>query len=104
MVLIEILPIRVQKANRDTAMTNSAKELALPIRYKENTMIMNEINKGMRLLNFETSHPEIGSPMRELIGITSNKFPNSASLKSKFDLIEGILEAQVAKPNPNKKK
>ena len=104
MVLIEILPIRVQKANRDTAITSSTKELAIPIKYKENTIIMNEINNGIRLLNFETSHPEIGSPMSELIGITNNKFPNSASLKSKFDLIEGIREAQVAKPNPNKKK
>lgn len=104
MVLIAILPIRVQNANRDTAMTSSTKEFALPIKYNENTMIKKEINNGMRLLNFDTSHPENGSPMRELIGITSNKFPNSASLKSKFDLMEGILEAQVAKPNPNKKK
>lgn len=63
-----------------------------------------EMNKGIRLLNLETSQPEMGSPMSELIGMASSKLPNSASLKSKFVLIEGIREAQEAKQKPSKKK
>jgi len=52
----------------------------------------------------ETSHPDIGRPIKELIGITRSKFPNSASLKSKFVLILGIRDAQEAKPKPSRKK
>ena len=63
-----------------------------------------ETNKGLRLLNLETSQPEIGSPIIELIGMASSKLPNSASLKSKFVLIDGIREAHEAKQNPIKKK
>ena len=63
-----------------------------------------ETNKGTLLLNLATSQLEIGKPIRELMGITSNKLPSSASLKSKFDLMEGILAAQEAKQNPVKKK
>lgn len=63
-----------------------------------------EINKGTLLLNLATSQPEIGSPISELMGMTSNKLPNSASLKSKFALMEGIRDAQEAKQNPVRKK
>jgi len=55
-------------------------------------------------LNFETSQPEIGSPINELIGITSKRFPNSASSKLKLVLMDGILDAQEAKPKPSSKK
>ena len=104
MVFTEILPIRVQNANTATPITKSVRVSALPMPNKENTSTTNEIIKGTRLLYFETNHPEMGKPIKELIGITSNKFPNSTSLKSKFDLIDGILEAHVANPNPNRKK
>jgi hypothetical protein len=62
------------------------------------------MNKGILLLNLETSHPEIGSPIIELTGMASSRLPSSASLKLKLDLIDGILAAQEAKQNPSKKK
>ena len=62
------------------------------------------MNKGILLLNLETSQPEIGSPIIELTGMTSSRLPSSASLKLKLDLIDGILAAQEAKQNPSKKK
>ena len=71
---------------------------------KESVNTKKEMNKGTLLLNLATSQPEIGNPMRELMGMTSNKLPNSASLKSKFALMEGILDAQEAKQNPVRKK
>ena len=71
---------------------------------KESVNKTKEMNKGTLLLNFATSQPDIGNPIRELMGMTSNKLPNSASLKSKFALMEGIRDAQEAKQNPVKKK
>ncbi len=104
MVFTEILPIRVQKANRATPITKSTSVSALPIINKEYTSTTYDTINGTRLLYFDTNHPEMGKPIKELIGITNNKFPNSASLKSKFTLIDGILEAHVANPNPYRKK
>ena len=53
----------------------------------------------------DTSHPENGSPMSELIGMANSKLPNSASLKVKILLDRvGIREAQEAKPKPSIKK
>jgi hypothetical protein len=52
----------------------------------------------------ETNHPEIGSPIKEPTGIANRILPNSASLNPKAVLIVGILEAQVAKLNPEMKK
>ncbi len=104
MVFTEILAIRVQKANKATPITKSIRVSALPISNKENTSTTNEIINGTRLLYLDTNHPEMGKPIKELIGMTSNKFPNSTSLKSKFDLIDGIREAHVANPNPSRKK
>ena len=96
--------IRIQKEKTETEITSSSRLVAYPIPSKEMANTTKEINKGLRLLNFDTSHPDIGSPINELIGMTSNKFPNSASLKSKLDLIDGIRDAQDAKQNPSKKK
>ena len=64
----------------------------------------NPMTKGTLLLYFETSHPEIGSPSNEPIGMASKIEPSSASLKSKAVLMVGILEAQVEKLNPERKK
>ncbi|NJB70274.1 hypothetical protein GGR42_000736 [Saonia flava] len=63
-----------------------------------------EKNNGFLLSNFETSQPDMGSPIIELMGIAKRTLPNSASLKPKKDLIVGILEAQVEKQNPERKK
>lgn len=71
---------------------------------KESEKKIKELNKGIRLSNLETNHPEMGRPIRELTGMVSNKFPNWASLSSYKSLIEGILDAHVANPKPAKKK
>jgi hypothetical protein len=63
-----------------------------------------ETNKGSLLSNLDTNHPEMGRPTNELIGIASKRLPNSASLKLKTVLMVGILEAQVAKQKPDRKK
>ena len=96
--------IRIQKEKTETEITSSSRLVAYPIPSKEIANTTKEANKGFRLLNFETSQPEMGSPINELIGMASNRFPNSASLKSKLDLIDGIRDAQDAKQNPSKKK
>lgn len=60
--------------------------------------------RGIRLSNLETSHPESGSPMRELTGMNKRIVPNSASLYPNVVLMVGIREAQDAKQKPDKKK
>ena len=79
-------------------------ELEKPMAVKEETLPINEKIKGLRLLNFETNHPENGNPSKELIGIRSNKFPNSASFKSKYIFNVGIRDAQDEKQIPEIKK
>jgi len=65
---------------------------------------MKAIINGFLLSNFETSHPEKGNPIIELIGIARRILPNSASFRSNCAFIDGILDAQVAKHSPDKKK
>lgn len=64
----------------------------------------NAVKSGIRLLNLVTSHPENGRPIKELTGIVNKILPNCASLKSKSDLIVGILDAQLEKLKPERKK
>lgn len=59
---------------------------------------------GLRLSNFDTSHPEIGKPTILPKGITKSKLPNSASLRLYNSLTDGILEAQVENEIPLTKK
>ncbi len=61
-------------------------------------------NRGVLLSNLVTSHPEKGSPIKELMGIVNKIVPNCASLKSKSDLMVGILDAQLEKLKPERKK
>ncbi len=51
-----------------------------------------------------TNQPEKGKPTIELTGKTKSKLPSSASLNEKFSFSVGILEAQVEKHAPDKKK
>ena len=103
-VFIEIYKIRELKEYKLSATTSKNGVSAKPINV--NASVKNSIAtiKGLRLSNFETSQPEIGNPISELMGIDSNTVPNCASLKLKKSLIVGIREAQVAKHNPDKKK
>jgi len=92
------------KDNKATAMTRCMTSVANPTITSDSTKHIKEMNRGILLLNLDTSHPEMGSPIIELIGMASSRLPSSASLKLKLDLIEGILAAQEAKQNPSKKK
>jgi len=62
-----------------------------PIKVNETANKTSENTRGFLLLNFETNHPEIGNPIKELIGIIKSKLPNSASLKLYKVFIVGIL-------------
>lgn len=59
---------------------------------------------GFRVSNFDTRNPEIGSPTSDANGITRRIEPSSASFRLSASLIVGILEVQVEKPNPERKK
>ena len=65
---------------------------------------MNEKNNGTLLSNLETSHPEMGKPIKELTGIAMSMVPSWASLSSKNDFMLGILDAHDEKQNPERKK
>lgn len=78
--------------------------LANPIAVSPRLKKKKETNKGILLSNRDTSHPEMGRPTNELMGMASKRLPNSASLKLKSVLIVGIREAQVAKQKPDRKK
>lgn len=92
--------MRVQKEKRATPKIKYTNSEANPIINKDTHKAMYEINNGFRLLNFDTSHPDIGSPINELIGITSKRLPNSASSKLKLLFILGILDAHEANKKP----
>jgi len=103
-VFIEIYKIRELKEYRLSEATSKNGVSAKPINVNANVKNSIATINGNRLSNFETSQPEIGNPISELIGIDNNTVPNCASLKSKKSFIVGIRDAQVAKHNPDKKK
>ena len=103
-VFIEIYKIRELKEYKLSAATNKNGVSAKPINVRAIAKNIIATINGKRLSNFETSQPEIGNPISELIGIDSNTVPNCASLKLKKSFIVGIREAQVAKHKPDKKK
>ena len=71
----------MQKEKRLIANINVKILVEKPIETKDIVNKTNEIYKGILLSNFETSHPEIGSPINELIGIAKSMLPSSASFK-----------------------
>lgn len=75
-----------------------------PIMERDIVSMINAMVMGTRLSNFATSHPEIGKPMSELIGIARSMVPNSASLNPKVVLMVGIRDAQLEKQTPERKK
>lgn len=86
------------------AITKVKVVLAKPISERQKACTTKAIDKGSLLSNLVTSHPEKGTPRRELMGIARRIVPNSASLKSKAALIVGILDAQLEKLKPERKK
>jgi hypothetical protein len=101
---MEIFNMRRLNANKQIEQINATCEVEIPMKAREVARRTNAAAIGSRLSYFETSHPEIGSPKRDVIGMKSRIVPNSASLYLKAVLIVGIREAQVAKQKPERKK
>ena len=74
-----------------------------PISITEIPNMQKAAANGTLLSYFDTSQPESGNPIIELIGMKSKMVPNSASVKPNVALIVGIREAQLAKANPERK-
>ena len=79
-VFMAIFMMRVLNENSDIdAMSNGVDDaspipqIAVASNTKANVM-------GMRLSNLDTSQPEIGKPISELIGMNNRMVPSSASL------------------------
>ena len=103
-VFKEILRIRILKANTQIEAISVKSVVANPIDKSDNARMMNATDIGFLLSKRATNHPDTGRPMRELMGINNNMVPSCASLYPKNVLIVGILEAQVEKQIPERKK
>ncbi len=77
---------------------------AKPINDKAVACINRAPDKGTLLSNFVINQPDMGRPINELMGMVSRIVPSSASFKLKVDFRVGILEAQLEKQNPERKK
>ena len=96
--------MRIQKENKQTDSTNKKGVVAKAIHVSVIAKPIKEAIKGILLSNFETNQPEIGKPIKELMGIAKRMVPNCASLKLKNAFMVGIRDAQEAKQIPERKK
>jgi hypothetical protein len=96
--------MRKQNEKRHMALTKSTRFVANPIHKIAIAKQMNANNSGTLLSYRETIQPEIGRPIKELIGMASRMVPNSASFNPKLVLMVGIREAQLEKQKPERKK
>jgi hypothetical protein len=103
-VFMEILMILKLNENKQMDETRAIVELEIPIQKSAIEANVKEKISGIRLSYLDTKKPETGSPIIELMGIHRRIVPNSASLYSKKVLMVGILEAQVEKQKPERKK
>lgn len=103
-VFTAILMIRILKENKQIDATSVTVVVAKPINERDTASKMNAAVNGTRLSYRDTSQPDIGKPINELIGMKRRMVPNSASLYPKVVLIVGIREAQVEKQTPERKK
>lgn len=92
------------KANKNRETINPASEKPQPSENREIRKSTLPNCSGILLLYFATIQPERGIPIMALAGMIINKFPNSPSVRVKIDLMVGILEANVEKQIPDKKK
>ena len=97
---MEIFRILKLKAIKLIAATRATVVGANPISDKDILSNTKAAAIGNRLSNRDTSHPEIGRPTNELSGMVSKMVPSTASLYPKFDLMVGILDAQLEKQIP----
>ena len=103
-VLIATLMIRSDNANKKSETINPTSEKPQPSEKRAIRKSTLPNCKGILLLYFATIQPDRGIPIMALAGIIINKLPNSPSVRLKIDLIVGILEANVEKQIPDKKK
>jgi len=101
---MDMLNMRVLKENRNKAMTKAKELLAKPIKERQMEFSRKATVRGILVSNLATSQPDKGSPIKELTGIVRRIVPNSASFRCKAALIVGILDAQLEKLNPERKK
>ena len=92
------------KEKMQSEIISAVLESANPMKVSAMDIATNPNDNGMRLSNLDTSQPDTGRPMRELIGMNSSIVPSSASFRSKCSLMVGILEAQVEKQTPERRK
>jgi hypothetical protein len=90
--------------NRNRAIISVKAVVAKPIRERHMEFNRKAEANGNRVSNLDTSQPDKGRPTIELTGIVSRIVPNSASFRSKADLMVGIRDAQLEKLNPERKK
>lgn len=103
-VFIEMLSIRSAKAKKQIENTSIGTEGLIPISNVDMPSMTKAAASGILLSYRDTSQPEIGNPIIEVIGMKSRIVPSSASLKPKFVLMVGIRDAQLANANPERKK
>src|SRR5690606_5311747 len=96
--------MRVAKAKKQIAPTSATLLVAKPIHANAIHIEAKPATSGYLLSKREINQPETGRPSRELTGIKSSIVPSWASLNSNVLLMVGILEAQLAKQNPERKK
>jgi hypothetical protein len=78
--------------------------VAIPIKVNDKATAVNPTVIGILLSYLETSHPDSGRPINELMGMQSKMVPSSASLNANDSLMVGIREAHVEKHTPERKK
>ena len=103
-VLMEILITLNDIENTTKEATINQIDGAKPTESKDNKKVKLATWSGIRLSNFETNQPESGIPIIALAGITISKFPKVFSSRLKLSFIVGILEAQVEKQIPERRK
>src|SRR6478736_4544096 len=101
---MEMFMMRKLKASRQMEVTSISVSVENPIIERDMLNRTNATVIGTRLSNFATSQPEIGKPIKELMGMARSIVPNSASLNPKVVLIVGMRDAQLEKQTPERKK
>ena len=82
-VLIAILSIRIQNENKQIAVTNANGVCAIPMPINANENAIKETISGFLLSNLDTNHPEMGNPIKELMGMAKRTVPKLRIIKMK---------------------
>lgn len=101
---MEMLSILMLNANRHKNATSVTVVVEKPIRASASANTIKATESGFLLSNFETSHPDTGRLIMELMGIKRRMVPSSASLYAKLIFMVGIRDVHVEKQKPERKK